>query len=141
MLQQNTTKRLGYWLLLLHLYFEDDMAVALAAQRLDRRGWQVLHALAIGVDSVDALDDAFRPFLTVDRLASCDSIVEDFVGRGWAVANRGRLALTDAGKAAHVEAEAIVNDQAEDILAGLTEDQFLAANGVLERIAANMRPS
>ncbi len=66
MLQQNTTKRLGYWLLLLQLTFEEDMAAALADQDLDRRRWQVLHALAIGVGTTPEIDAAFAPFLGPD---------------------------------------------------------------------------
>ncbi|MGW0250549.1 hypothetical protein ACWDYH_28350 [Nocardia goodfellowii] len=97
MLQQNTTKRLGYWLLLLHQLFEDDMAAALRDQGLDRRKWQVLHALAIGVRKQVEIDTAFAPFLVVDGLQTYATIVTDFVDRGWATVAGDTISLTEAG--------------------------------------------
>ncbi|UGT55274.1 hypothetical protein [Nocardia asteroides] len=139
MLQQNTTKRLGYWLLLLHLTFEEDMAAALADQNLDRRRWQVLHALAIGVGTTHEIDAAFAPFLAVDRLSTYAHVIEDFRARGWVRVSGGSVVLTPAGVTAHERAEAVVNDQAAGILDGISEPEFLGANDVLERIHLNMR--
>ncbi|WP_410876164.1 hypothetical protein [Nocardia sp. A7] len=139
MLQQNTTKRLGYWLLLLHQTFEEDMAAALADQDLDRRRWQVLHALAIGLGTTQEIDAAFAPFLAVDRLSTYAHIIDDFHGRGWVQVSDSSVVLTPTGVAAHEHAEAVVNSQAEGILDGITELEFLGANDVLERIHLNTR--
>jgi hypothetical protein len=138
MLQQNTTKRLGYWLLLLHQLFEEDMGASLREDDLDRRKWQVLHALAIGLTSQNEIDTAFAPFLVVDRELDYSSIVDDFVGRGWAKIEGEVISLTPAGVEAHTRAETVVNEQAVGILKGITEEEFLAANDVLRRISLNM---
>ncbi|QLE70919.1 winged helix-turn-helix transcriptional regulator [Streptomyces rectiverticillatus] len=138
MLQQNTTKRIGYWLLHLHQLFDAATARALAGENLSRRQWQVLHAISIGLHTVADIDVAFAPFLAVDRARSYRAVVEEFNARGWTVVNGGTIALTEAGEAAHTRAEALVNSHAATSLAGISEDEFLAANDVLARIARNM---
>ncbi|MEV6124645.1 hypothetical protein AB0M23_29750 [Streptomyces sp. NPDC052077] len=139
MLQQNTTKRIGYWLLRLHLLFDEATAKTLSGENLNRRQWQVLHAISIGVRTVADIDAAFSPFLTVDRVDSYQSVVDGFVGRGWVLSQGGTVTLTESGSAAHVRAEALVNAHAASSLAGISEAEFLAANDVLARIAANIK--
>ncbi|QNP75232.1 winged helix-turn-helix transcriptional regulator [Streptomyces roseirectus] len=138
MLQQNTTKRIGYWLLHLHQLFDESTGQTLAGENLNRRQWQVLHAISIGVDSVAAVDVAFAPFLAIDGADSYRSIVDDFDRRGWIAEAGDSVRLTDAGAAAHERAEALVNAHAVVSLAGISEAEFLAANDVLARIAENL---
>ncbi|MFC5749307.1 MarR family transcriptional regulator [Actinomadura rugatobispora] len=138
MLQQNTTKRLGYWLLHLHRLFDEATTSALVDEKLNRRQWQVLHALSIGVDSVAGLDGAFAPFLAIDGDTSYRPIVDEFTERGWVTDSGGSLALTETGAAAHERAEKLVNAHAAKSLTGISESEFLAANDVLARIARNI---
>lgn len=138
MLQQNTTKRIGYWLLHLHRLFDEATAKALAEEDLNRRQWQVLHAISIGVRTVSDIDAAFSPFLVVDRADSYQSVVDGFVDRGWVLRQGGTVTLTESGSAAHTRAEVLVNAHAARSLAGISEAEFLAANDVLARIAANI---
>ncbi|MFF8996599.1 MarR family winged helix-turn-helix transcriptional regulator [Streptomyces achromogenes] len=138
MLQQNTTKRIGYWLLHLHRLFDEATAKALSGENLTRRQWQVLHAISIGVRTVADIDAAFSPFLAVDRVDSYQSVVDGFVDRGWVSSQGGTVTLTESGSEAHVRAEALVNTHAARSLAGISEDEFLTANDVLARIAANI---
>lgn len=140
MLQQNTTKRIGYWFLHLHHRFEEGTAAALRDEKLSRRQWQVLHALAIGVDTVAALDEAFAPFLPLDGLSSYGPVVAELVERGWAepVNGTGRVRLTETGVAAHERAEVLVEAHAAQSLRGISEEDFLAANTVLQKIADNL---
>ncbi|WP_040797398.1 hypothetical protein [Nocardia higoensis] len=138
MLQKNTTKRIGYWLLQLHLGFDAATGELLRDQNLTRRDWQILHALHIGLDSVAALDEAFEPFLRVDRAESYRPIIDDFAGRGWVEISGETVRLTDAGAAAHERAEALVNAHAAESLRGISEDEFLGANAVLAKIADNI---
>lgn len=138
MLQKNTTKRIGYWLLHLHQRFDDATGNLLREQRLSRRDWQILHALQIGLGSVPELDAAFAPFLVADGASTYQPIVEDFTGRGWVETDGSALRLTAAGEAAHERAEALVNAHAAESLRGITEEEFLAANAVLAKIADNI---
>ncbi|MFE9750534.1 hypothetical protein ACFYOT_36995 [Saccharothrix saharensis] len=138
MLQQNTTKRIGYWLLLLHQAFDAATTAALRDVGLNRRQWQVLHAIHIGVHTVSGIDEAFAPFLVADRERSYRPVVEDFAGRGWVGLDGDHITATEAGAAAHAEAEVLVNAHAEKQLRGITQEEFLAANDVLRRIAENM---
>lgn len=138
MLQKNTTKRIGYWLLLLHQRFDAATGELLREQKLTRRHWQVLHALHIGLGTVAELDDAFAPFLVADRAESYRPIVEEFADRGWVEVSGTSVTLTAVGVAAHEWAEALVNAHAEESLRGITEPEFLAANAVLAKIAANV---
>ncbi|GAA2301426.1 hypothetical protein OKJ48_31915 [Streptomyces kunmingensis] len=138
MLQKNTTKRLGYWLLHLHRLFDEATAHALTEEELNRRQWQVLHAISIGLPTVSAIDSAFAPFLAIDGEETYQPVVDDFIGRGWVAATGEQVALTDNGHFAHERAEKLVNAHAANSLAGITEAEFLAANDVLARIAANL---
>ncbi len=138
MLQQNTTKRLGYWLLHLHQLFDATTTSALRGVGLTRRHWQVLHAIAINVRTVAEIDAAFAPFLVADRAGSYRPVVEDFLDRGYIAVDGDTISLTAAGTNAHERAELLVNAHAADQLAGISEAEFLAANDVLARIAANI---
>ncbi|PKV76844.1 MarR family winged helix-turn-helix transcriptional regulator [Nocardia fluminea] len=138
MLQKNTTKRIGYWLLYLHQQFDAATGALLHEQKLTRRDWQILHALQIGLSSVTELDAAFAPFLVADGARTYQPIVDDFTGRGWVEDSGAALRLTAAGEAAHERAEALVNAHAEESLRGITEEEFLAANAVLAKIADNI---
>lgn len=138
MLQQNTTKRIGYWLLHLHQRFDAATGALLRAEKLTRRDWQILHALQIGLGSVAELDEAFAPFLIADGASTYRPIVEDFAARGWAEIDGATVRLTAAGLAAHERAEALVNAHAAESLRGISEAEFLAANAVLARIADNI---
>jgi hypothetical protein len=137
-LQKNTTKRLGYWLLHLHRLFDEATGSALAEEELNRRQWQVLHAISIGVGKVSEIDAAFAPFLAVDGDSSYQPVVDEFVIRGWVSATGDHVALTESGELAHERAEKLVNAHAARSLAGISEAEFLAANDVLARIAANL---
>lgn len=139
MLQQNTTKRIGYWFLLLHQKFEEDTAAALREENLTRRQWQVLHAVAIGVDSVVGVDKAFAPFLVVDRVPTLRPVVEQLAARGWfTVEQDGRVRLTASGDAAHARANDLVEAHAGKSLRGISEQEFATANAVLSKIAGNL---
>ncbi|RSM85680.1 hypothetical protein DMH04_15810 [Kibdelosporangium aridum] len=138
MLQQNTTKRIGYWFLHLHQRFEEGTAAALRDEKLTRRQWQILHALAIGVDTVTGLDEAFAPFLVVDGVSTYQPIVDDLSERGWATSDGGTLGLTEDGVAAHARAEALVDAHAAKSLRGISEEDFLLTNTVLQKIADNL---
>ncbi|MFI7118832.1 MarR family winged helix-turn-helix transcriptional regulator [Amycolatopsis sp. NPDC049868] len=138
MLQQNTTKRVGYWFVYLHHRFEEGTAAALREEKLSRRQWQVLHALAIGVDTVEGLDEAFAPFLPLDGVPGYQPIVAELAERGWATEEDGTIRLTEAGRAAHGRAEVLVEAHAAKSLRGIGEEEFLAANAVLRRIAENL---
>ncbi|PCG87281.1 MarR family transcriptional regulator [Streptomyces sp. WZ.A104] len=138
MLQQNTTKRIGYWLLHLHQLFDEATRRALSEQNLNRRQWQVLHAISIQVNTVAGIDEAFSPFLAVDRAGTYGPIVKEFEARGWVTTDGTAISLTEDGEAAHARAEAAVNAHADQSLAGISEAEFLAANDVLARIAHNL---
>jgi hypothetical protein len=137
MLQQNTTKRIGYWLLHLHYLFDAATTELLVSENLTRRHWQVLHALSIKVDKVSDIDAAFAPFLAADGVDSYQPIVDDFAARGWVTEADGSLSLTQAGSLAHERAEILVNAHAAESLAGISEEEFLLTNDVLARIALN----
>ncbi|MFF2083888.1 hypothetical protein ACFVVM_08920 [Nocardia sp. NPDC058176] len=138
MLQKNTTKRIGYWLLHLHQQFDAATGALLREQELTRRHWQVLHALQIGLDTVADIDEAFAPFLISDGEQTYRPIVDDFAGRGWVEVDGEQVRLTALGLAAHERAEELVNAHAAESLRGITEEEFLAANAVLAKIADNI---
>lgn len=140
MLQQNTTKRLGYWLVVLHRLFDSATERALASEEMSRREWQVLHAVFIGSTTVAAVDAALAPFLAEDGIDSFRPALEKFATTGWIVLRGEEIEATEAGTLAHARADELVNAYAGDALKGISAEEFLAANDVLRRIAVNLDP-
>ncbi|NYH77570.1 hypothetical protein FHR84_000884 [Actinopolyspora biskrensis] len=140
MLQKNTTKRLGYWLVLLHQLFDSATERALSGEQLTRREWQVLHAVNIGMRTVSDVDKGLAPFLVEDEMNSYRGVLETFAERGWVVLDGGSIETTESGVLAHDRAEVLVNSYASGALEGITEEEFLATNDVLRRIALNLDP-
>ncbi|MDX3104235.1 MarR family transcriptional regulator [Nonomuraea angiospora] len=112
-------KPIGHWLKQLDNLLEDAMDQAL--QTTTRREWQVLNRAA--QESADAM-----PFTGVDEA------VERLTAKGWLADGE----LTDAGRAAHGEISEKVGQFRQQVLEGVSSQEYLATVDVLRRMSANL---
>ncbi|MFI6925863.1 MarR family winged helix-turn-helix transcriptional regulator [Nonomuraea spiralis] len=128
-------KPLGYWLMHLHNLLEEQFARTLADLGLSRRQWQALNLLSRGDTTREELTTALTHFSTdggPDPLAG-------LTARGWAVSTGGgAVALTEAGRATHLEASKRVEGSRATVLGGLTLDQYAETIRTLSVMAGNV---
>ena len=131
---------IGYWVKRIDRGVEDDFARLLAAEGLDRRGWQVLNTLARAPGGADDLDAALAPFLDA-AAPTVTPYAEALVTRGWAHRTGPTYALTADGTTAHTRVAAAVRAARARIIDGLTADDYDTLLRLLERVAANLGPA
>ncbi|MFJ8910699.1 MarR family winged helix-turn-helix transcriptional regulator [Amycolatopsis sp. NPDC102389] len=112
-------KPIGFWFIHLHQALESSLDRVLAADSLTRRHWQVLNS---------ADSEALKPFGGVKET------IADLRTRGW-IDEDG---LTEAGRAAHARLKAKVGEFRSRATEGISDDEYRATVGVLERMAANL---
>ncbi|MEV0227904.1 MarR family transcriptional regulator [Nonomuraea sp. NPDC050786] len=112
-------KPIGHWLKHLDNLLEDAMEQAL--QTTTRREWQVLNRAA--QESTYTM-----PFSGVDEA------VERLTAKGWLADGK----LTDAGRAAHEQISEKVGHFRQQVLVGVSSQEYLATVDVLRRMSANL---
>ncbi|WP_416903133.1 MarR family winged helix-turn-helix transcriptional regulator [Micromonospora echinospora] len=129
-----TSRPIGYWLRHLHNLIEAQFEAALAEDRLGRRHWQTLHLLHEAAQTPAQLDAALAPFGT-----DGDGTVDDLARRGWvARGDDGRFGLTTAGRTAHAQVAARVEEARALLMSGLTTEQYVETVRVLAVMAGNL---
>jgi hypothetical protein len=129
---------IGYWLKHLDGLIEASFEQVLADERLDRRQWQVLNSLHDAPANRAELDTALAPFLASDPDGVHRALIE-LRRRGWVAQADSRFALTADGSGAFEGVSAKVSATRQRVRAGVTDAEYLATVGVLERMAANLQ--
>ena len=129
MYMSDDNKPIGWWLKELDRLLEASFEQVLAADGLTRRQWQALNAAA-GPESVA---NALAPFLTGDP-AELAAVTDPLAERGWLSGDQ----LTPAGVEALRELTTKVQAQRRRVIAGVSDEEYLATIGVLRRMAANL---
>jgi DNA-binding MarR family transcriptional regulator len=132
MYMSDDNKPIGWWLKQLDRLLEASFEQILAADGLTRRQWQALNAAA----GPEPIAVALAPFVTGDA-GELSAAVEPLTARGWLVDE----SLTTAGQAALDALEAKVRAQREQVMAGITGDEYTAAIAVLKKMADNLKSS
>ncbi|GAA0939272.1 hypothetical protein [Nonomuraea longicatena] len=128
-------KPLGYWLMHLHNLLEEQFARTLADLGLSRRRWQALNLLSRGDSTREELATALAHFSSDGG----PDPLEALITQGWAASTGGEaVALTEAGRAAHVEAGRHVETSRATVLGGLTREQYAETIRVLTVMAGNV---
>lgn len=122
-------KPIGWWLKEVDRLLEVSFEQVLAADGLTRRQWQALNAAA-GPETVAT---ALAPFLTGEP-AELPTVTDPLVERGWLSGDE----LTPAGRVALEALATKVQAQRRRVTAGVSDQEYLAAVGVLRRMAANL---
>lgn len=108
---------------------ESSLGELLAADGLSRRHWQVLNTIAEGSASRAEIVDALAPF------GDPTPVLDDLIGRGWV---REPIAFTAEGREAYERIREAVYEQRRRVTEGITDEEYVSTNRVLERMAANL---
>lgn len=130
---------IGYWLKLVDQLIERAFLSALDEHGVTRLQWQLLNVLARGVSTVEQLDEAIRPFLgaTNPDETSAEHLTE-LIDSAWVDATPSGYEMTDRGRTAFGTLSDVVGQQRARLAAGITETEYNATVGALEKMARNM---
>jgi DNA-binding PadR family transcriptional regulator len=131
-------KPIGYWLKTLDRLIDENLDCALAAERVQRRHWQILNIVKTSPSTKAEIAAALDPFWTESAI-TLDQALADMTRRGWITGPEPRQ-LTQGGEAALSAIRERTNLR-EKIMAGLTAEQYTQTVAVLERMAANLTPA
>jgi hypothetical protein len=132
-----TNRPIGYWLRHLHNLLEEQFAATLSDLELGRREWQVLHTLADGPRTAEALREALASFAG-EGGPDVDGVLAGLRARGWVRIEDPGVGLTEAGRSGHDEAATRVGENRKALLNGLTGEQYTETVRVLSVMAANV---
>jgi DNA-binding MarR family transcriptional regulator len=123
---------IGYWLKELDRLIEASFDRALAEDRLTRRHWQVLNALAERPLPVADVRGELLPFDGVDEALA------DLSARDYVTQRDGTYTLTAGGVAARERLTAQVHAMRARATDGIDAEEYAATVRVLRQMAANL---
>ncbi|MFC3577806.1 MarR family winged helix-turn-helix transcriptional regulator [Streptomyces yaanensis] len=129
---------LGYWLKHIDGAIEENFGRLLAADGLNRRGWQVLNALSYEPITIAELDDTMAAFLSTDE-PTMRPYVDRFVERGWAhIADDDTATLTDEGRQAHQRVSEKSGILRAQVMECLSPEEYGLLVNLLQRVATHL---
>lgn len=133
---------IGFWLKLVDRLIDEQFAATLDEHGVTRRQWQLLNVLSRNVSTVEQLDLAIAPFLAVgDGTRVAESSAEhltELIDSAWVDATPAGYELTERGRAAFDRLAGVVGEQRSLVAQGVSEPEYIATVGVLERMAHNL---
>lgn len=133
--EQILKRPIGWWLKEADARLDAAFDSSLSAQRVDRRGWQVLATLA-RVSTPRA--DIVASLAAFDRSAVVEDVVDELQRRGWVEEPDGVLRLTPAGTHEQAALAPLVEDVRRLVAAALPEDDYLVLVRLLARLVAGL---
>lgn len=127
---------IGFWLRLVDGLINEQFAATLDEHGVTRIQWQLLNVLASGSATVTELDVAVTPFLVGDETTL--EHLSELIDSGWVDATPTAYELTERGHGARDRLTNVVAGQRTDMVAGVTEDDYLRVVAALEQIAHNL---
>jgi DNA-binding MarR family transcriptional regulator len=128
---------IGYWLKLVDRMIDERFASTLEEHGVTRRQWQLLSVLSRGAASVEQLDAAVAPFLSVDGETSAEHLGE-LVESGWVAAVAPGYQITERGQTAYSRLADVVAANREIATEGLSSEEYDGLVRSLQRIASNL---
>jgi DNA-binding MarR family transcriptional regulator len=128
---------IGYWLKAADRAITDRVDAAQRADGVTRLQWQALNTIAEGTHrSRDHILAALHMFLDEPTL---DTVLTALRNNGWIVADEsGDVSLTAAGRQAHARILARQEEVRQQLMRGISADEYATVLDVLKRIVANL---
>jgi hypothetical protein len=126
---------IGFWLKLVDRLIDQAFDALLEEHGVTRRQWQLLNVLQRGPATLEELDAAVAPFLEDEAGESSAEHLEELVGSGWVDPG---YSMTEAGTTAMEGLAHAVGELRDGMTEGISEDEYAATLGVLERMARNL---
>lgn len=151
-----TPRPIGYWLKLVDRMIDEQFASTLEEHGVTRRQWQLLSVLSQGPATVEQLDAAVAPFLSVAELLAADTTTDsgsdrpdaapessaahltELIDSAWVDATTTGYEVTDRGRGAFSRLSDVVAAQRTLATEGITQQQYDDTLTALERIARNL---
>jgi hypothetical protein len=129
---------IGFWLRLVDNLINEQFARTLDEHGVTRIQWQLLNVLAGGAATVAELDAAVAPFLVAEGEESAVDHLSELIESGWVDATPTSYELTERGHGARDRLTNVVAGQRTEMVAGVTEEEYVKAVQTLEQIARNL---
>jgi len=127
---------IGYWLKAADRAITARVDEVQRANGVTRLEWQVLNTIAEAARSPEQILAALHMFLERPTL---DSLLTDFRDRGWIAEDaKGTVSLTDAGRQAHARILAKQEEVRQQLMRGISVDEYATTLQVLKRIVENL---
>ncbi len=127
---------IGYWVKLVDRLLEEQLDGTLQNDGLTRREWQLLNTLSDSPRSQEELEDAVSPFLA--NGATLDQQLAGLTRRALITSVEKYFALTDAGALLLQRALESVSAQRQQLVMGLSDDDYERTVATLEAMARNL---
>lgn len=136
---------LGYWLRAIDGQLRESMRGAFSTFGVTRREWRVLATLHAGPSTLAELQAAMPPRRDhrghehVHRThRTLEQLLDGFVQRGWASADRGSFVLTAEGERIHDAVLKNVQTVRAQVTSGIPDADYATTMSTLEKIAGNV---
>lgn len=140
MINTGSERPIGYWLKELDRLIDQQFERHLEEAGLSRRQWQLLNLLEDGPRSIPELESELEPFLQDDP-DNLSEAISGLVTRGWADSQDNVVTPTETGRAQFGRVKAKVAELRQDLMIGISADEYRATIDVLARMAANLGSS
>ena len=138
----DTPRPIGFWLKLVDRLIDEQFASTLEEHGVTRRQWQLLNVLARENATVEQLDAAVAPFLSMyPDDGGPESSAEhptELIDSAWVDATPTGYELTERGRGAFERLSEVVATTRAAATDGLTQEQYDATLASLETIARNL---
>jgi len=140
MINTGSERPIGYWLKELDRLIDQQFERQLEEAGLSRRQWQLLNLLEDGPRSIPELESELEPFLQDDP-DDLSEAISGLVTRGWADSQDNVVTLTETGRAQFGRVKTKIAELRQDLMIGISADEYRATIDVLARMAANLASS
>ena len=137
----DTPRPIGFWLKLVDRLIDEQFASTLEEHGVTRRQWQLLNVLARENATVEQLDAAVAPFLSMfpeDGAESSAEHLTELIDSAWVDATPTGYELTERGRGAFERLSLVVSANRDAATDGLTQEEYEQTLASLERIARNL---
>jgi len=137
----DTPRPIGFWLKLVDRLIDEQFASTLEEHGVTRRQWQLLNVLSRENATVEQLDAAVAPFLSLapdDESESSAEHLTELIDSAWVDATPTGYELTERGRTAFDKLAEVVRVNREAAMDGLTQEQYEQTLATLELVARNL---
>jgi DNA-binding MarR family transcriptional regulator len=127
---------IGYWLKAADQAITARVDAAQRADGVTRLQWQVFNTISESTHcSPDQILGTLHMFLDRPML---DMVLDDLRRKGWIAGTKGEIGLTDAGREAHARILARQQEVRQQVMRGISADEYATTLRVLKRIVENL---
>ena len=129
---------IGFWLKLVDQLVDEQYGASFEEHGVTRRQWQMMNMLTSGPTSEKELSDKLRPFFPAVEPGTSKELIDELVESNWVAVQDGQYTLTELGSHSLENLRGAVERIREQVTAEVSEEEYEALVGVLQRMASNL---